>query len=102
MIGGRAGVVLAIAAVLLGSCRRPALEAPRVVYAPTPCLSAADAPPAPPGRGAIAGPEEGCPAPQGCVSAALYVWVATSLKWMRDTWTKCGPPATPATTDGGE
>lgn len=74
-----------------------------MVFAPTPCLTAADAPPAPPRPEAVAGPEEGCPAPQGCVTPELYLWVLESLRWARSVWTKCGPPAMkPAPTDGGE
>jgi hypothetical protein len=102
-VTARRASALVLVCLVIGACARPAPEQPRVVYAPTPCLAAVDTPPAAPRPEAIAGPEQGCSAPEGCVTPELYLWVAASLRWMRGTWTKCGPPATtPAQTDGGE
>jgi len=71
-LGGYSLILAAAAA--LWSCRHRAPEPPRVVYTPARCLSAADAPPAPPGRDAVAGPEQGCSAPQGCVKPRSDGW----------------------------
>jgi hypothetical protein len=91
------------ALVALAACRCPEPAAPRVIFTSAPCLAEEDAPPAPPGRDAVAGSEQGCTSPSGCLTPELYVWVAAVRAWARDAWTRCGPPAAqPPADNGGE
>lgn len=96
-----AGMALVGALVLtFAGCRSPEPVEPRVVFTPTPCLTAADAPPEPPGAAAVAGPEDGCKDERGCVTPRLYVWVAATLRWQREVWTRCSPPTAPPPATG--
>lgn len=90
-------LVVAILVASTGCGGKPEPVEPRVVFTATPCLTAAESPPELPGADAVAGPDEGCADERGCVTAKLYLWVASMISWSEMAWTKCGPPATPAT-----